>query len=234
MTAQQRMEGLQAVLFDLDGTLIDTVELILESFRYTTKTVLGREIPDEELMEFVGCPLVVQMRGFDESRADELVTVYREYNALVHDQLIKGYPGVEASLAELRRREIPLGIITSKSHSVAQKGLDRFGLGEYFDVMVAFDDVELHKPDPHPLRVASDMMGVDLSACIYLGDSPHDMTAALAGDAIAVAALWGAFPRETVLRPGPHYALERMPQLLELIDGNLDEFAAARFSSPAN
>lgn len=228
------MEGLQAVLFDLDGTLVDTVELILESFRYTTRTVLEREIPDAELMEFVGCPLVVQMRGFDEQRADELVTVYREYNALVHDRLIKGYPGVETVLAELRRRDIPMGVVTSKSRAVAKKGLDRFGLGEYFDVMIASDDVEIHKPDPHPLRVASGMMGVDLSSCIYLGDSPHDMTAALAGDAIAVAALWGAFPRETVLKPGPHYALERMPQLLELIDGNLDEFVVNSFSSAAN
>lgn len=224
MTAAARVQGLEAVLFDLDGTLIDTVELILDSFRYTTRAVLGRTIPDEELMEHVGCPLVHQMRLFDEERADELVSVYREYNARVHDDLIREYEGVEAVLVELKGRNIPLGIVTSKSHAVAQRGLDRFGLAGYFRTMVAFDDVEIHKPDPHPLRVAAGTLGVSLENCIYLGDSPHDMNAALSGDAIAVAALWGAFEREDVLRPCPHFALEHMGQLIELIDGETKRF----------
>jgi pyrophosphatase PpaX len=206
---------LDAVLFDLDGTLIDTLELILTSMRYATEAVLGEALPDSVLMHNVGVPLIVQMREFDEARADEILAAYRAHNEVVHDDLVKEYPGVEAALDILGSR-YRLGVVTSKSRPVAERGLDAFGLRERFEVMVAYEDTEAHKPDPAPLVEAARLLGVPLARCAYVGDSPHDMAAAIAGGAISIGALWGV-AGERVLEPGPDYVVDSMEALTALL-----------------
>jgi pyrophosphatase PpaX len=96
------LAGFDPVLFDLDGTVVDTVELIVESFRHATRTVLGRELPDEHILAGVGQPLRAQMERLSAAHAQELYDVYREYNHRRHDELIRGYEGVEEVLRELR------------------------------------------------------------------------------------------------------------------------------------
>lgn len=212
-----RLRRLQAVLFDLDGTLIDTVELIRVSFRYATRTVLGRELPDEITMANVGQPLRQQFHDMAPEHADELLRVYREFNMAHHDEMAKAYPGTTEVLADLQSRGIPMGVVTSKGTEAADRGIDLFGLRRFLQVVVTADDVETHKPDPHPLHFAAGLMRVELEYCMYVGDSPHDMQAAVAGGAIAVAALWGAFPEEEVVVPGTSYALATIVELPDLI-----------------
>lgn len=218
--SSSRLDAIEVVLFDLDGTLIDTLDLILDSMRYTTEKVLGAPLPDEVLMHNVGVPLIVQMREFDEERADEMMVVYREHNWRVHDALVKEYPGVEDALRQLIGQGKRLGVVTSKARAVAERGLERFDLGPFFDLLVSFDDVHVHKPDPHPLIFASQQMGVPLDRIAYVGDSPHDMAAALAAECIAVAALWGVGSRERLLAPGPHFAVESMEEVVDLFAGD--------------
>lgn len=217
--AAERLPDVQAVLFDLDGTLIDTVELIRDSFRYATRTVLGRELPDEVTMRNVGQPLSQQFRDMAPDHADELLTVYRAYNMMRHDELAKAYPGTLETLEDLGRRGIPMGVVTSKGAQAATRGIERFGLAPHLSVVVTADDVAIHKPDPHPLRFAAARLDAQLEYCMYVGDSPHDMESAIAGDAIAVAALWGAFETRDVLAPGPAFAIECLGELLDLLDG---------------
>jgi pyrophosphatase PpaX len=217
--AADRLRRLQAVLFDLDGTLIDTVELIRVSFRYATRTVLGRELPDEVTMANVGQPLAQQFRDMAPDHADELLRAYRAFNMKHHDELAKAYPGTIDVLAGLRARGLPLGVVTSKGTEAANRGIDHFGIRPFMQVIVTADDVEIHKPDPYPLHFAATLMGVELGYCMYVGDSPHDMQAAVAGGAIAAAALWGAFSRDEVVVPGTSYELgsiRELPALLEL------------------
>ena len=218
------IDNLEAVIFDLDGTLIDTVDLIRETFRHTTRTLLGREIPDEELMAGVGCPLIVQMAGFDAERAQELTDFYRTYQVGIHDDYVREYPGVDEVLADLHGRGLPMAIVTSKSHDVARKGLELFDLNKYFPTLIGFDDVEIHKPDPYPLHVAAERLGVDITRSIYLGDSPFDMEAAISGGAISVAARWGAFDNGSVLRPRPLFAIDAMTDLIDLIDCDAEKY----------
>ncbi len=219
-----RISSVRAVLFDLDGTLIDTVALIRTSMRHATEAVLGVSLSDAELMRNVGIPLVQQMRLFSEGHADELVTAYRAHNAEIHDELIAAYPGVEEALESLVSDGIPLGIVTSKSRAVACRGIDYFGLGRFFEVVVCSDDVTQHKPDPHPLRVAARELGLPIEVCMYVGDSPHDMTAAIRAGAVSVAALWGAFAREAVLEPGPEFVLASIGELSDLLGGNVNPY----------
>jgi len=215
-----RVAAVECVLFDLDGTLIDTLELIRESMRYCTATVLGKALPDEVLMHNVGIPLREQMREFSEQHAEELLRVYREHNARVHDAMVREYPGVEPALEALSARGLQLGVVTSKSGPVAQRGLDRFSLGRFFEVVVSCDDVPVHKPDPYPLVHAAGLLGVEAQRCAYVGDSPHDMSAAVAAGCVSVAALWGVSARERVLEPGPDYAAASMAEVSLIFDGH--------------
>ena len=218
----------RALLFDLDGTLIDTVALILSSFRHATNEVLGEPLPDEVLMRNVGVPLKIQMWEFAPAHADELLRVYREHNALVHDEMVAEYPGTHETLEHLAGRGFPMGVVTSKGTPMARRGLEVFGLERFFEVLVTSDDVEIYKPEPYPLQRAASLMGVEAHECLYLGDSPHDMTAAIRADAVSVAALWGAFGPEAVLAPGPEFALDTIRELPRLLDGAADEYRVAR------
>ncbi len=216
-SADERLSRVKCVLFDLDGTLIDTIELILESFRYATTKVLGRELPRDELLRNVGQPLATQMREFSPAHADELLRVYREYNWANHDSMADEYPGTERALEELRERGFALGVVTSKGEPMTRRGLELFDLGRYFDCVVTADDVPNHKPDPYPLRHAAGIIGVDVSLCAYVGDSPHDMAAALAADAVAIGVTWGAFTAAAVSEPGPDYIVDSMEELVALL-----------------
>lgn len=217
--SSERLAGVRAVLFDLDGTLIDTVELIRVSFRYATEKVLGEALPDELTMANVGQPLRTQFEDLAPGHADELLSVYREFGREKHDELAASYPGTVETLRSLAERGIPMGVVTSKGTEAATRGLELFGLTEFFEVIVTADDVHIHKPDPYPLHFAAAAIGVPLEYCVYVGDSPHDMQAALSGGAIAVAALWGAFSENDVLAPGPPFALREIGELPGLLFG---------------
>jgi pyrophosphatase PpaX len=160
------------------------------------------------------------MREFSEEKADELLAVYREHNNRVHDVMVREYPGVEEALERLTASGKRLGVVTSKSRPIAMRGLERFSLERFFETIVTCDDVEIHKPDPHPLLHAAGLLGVDISACAYVGDSPHDMTAAVAAGCVAVAALWGVAGRDRVLEPGPAYAVSSMTEVVALFGGD--------------
>ncbi len=213
----QPFAEIKAVLFDLDGTLLDTIELILTSFRHATTTVLGEALPDAVLLKNVGVPLAVQMREFDELRAEELLAVYRAHNGEIHDEYVKCYPEVPETLHELADRGMPMGVVTSKSRLVAERGLAITGLAEMFDAVITCDDTERHKPDPEPLLSCARALGVDLRYCVYVGDSPHDVRAARAGGAVPVAVTWGVSSAADLRAEGPVAVIDRMGQLPEVL-----------------
>ncbi len=153
------MKGYDPVIFDLDGTVVDTVELIRDSFRHSVRTVLGRDLPDEHILAGVGQPLMTQMRRLSEEHAQELYDVYREYNHRRHDELIRGYDGVRELLEGLRAAGRRLGIVTSKSRDTTQMAFAAVRLGEYFDAVVTASDSDEHKPSPVPLRLCLERLG---------------------------------------------------------------------------
>lgn len=199
--------NIQAVLFDLDGTLLDTRDLILETFRYTVREVLGRSIPDEVLMAKVGQPLNTQMWDFTDDAAvhEELCRVYRERNAVVHDDLIRVFPGTVPMLDRLSEAGVPLGVVTSKRHEPAMRGLATFDLEGYFDFLVGSDDWPEHKPAPGPVAHGCDLLKLPPSSCLYVGDSPFDMQAGNGAGCLTAAALWGMFPRHDLVSEHPDF-----------------------------
>jgi pyrophosphatase PpaX len=180
-----------AVLFDLDGTLIDSGAIILASFRHATQTVLRREIPDAELAALVGGSNIHdQMRSIDAAQVDELVRVYREHNEPLHDQL-EAFEGIEHVLAELKREGRRLGIVTAKRRQTVELAFAVLPLERYFDVVVTSDMTERHKPDPEPVRKALEQLGVEPGEAAFVGDSPFDVASGKAAGVFTVAVAWG-------------------------------------------
>jgi pyrophosphatase PpaX len=180
------------VLFDLDGTVIDSGPMIVSSMKHAARTVLGREIPEEVLSAAVGGPgLVAQMQALDPGLVDELVEAYRAHNEPLHDELEAFWEIVEV-LPRLRAEGQRLGIVTAKRRATVRLAFDRLPeLERNFDVVVTAEDTERHKPDPAPLLHAASQLGVAPSDCAYVGDSPFDVRAAKAAGMHAIAVTWG-------------------------------------------
>ena len=204
------------VLFDLDGTLIDSGSIILASFKHATRTVLSREIPDAELAAIVGGSNIYdQMRAIDELQAEELVRVYREHNAPLHDDL-EAFEGIERVLAELKSQGRRLGIVTAKRRKTVELAFAVLPLEPYFDVVVTADMTERHKPDPEPVLAALERLGAGPEATAFVGDSPFDVGAGKAAGVFTVAVAWGNIhPVESLA--GADAIVESPEQLLDVL-----------------
>jgi pyrophosphatase PpaX len=182
------------VIFDLDGTLIDTVPLIVASHRHALATVLGRELPEADLRDGIGRPLLEQMRVFDEGRAQELFDVYREFNHRVHDDYVRAFDGMLELCDELRARAIPIAVATSKMLDAVLLAYGVIpGLEERIDAMVTIESTATHKPGPEPILHALQLLGRTAEGAVYVGDAPSDLQAARAAGVAAVGVTWGAF-----------------------------------------
>jgi pyrophosphatase PpaX len=179
------------VLFDLDGTVIDSGAIILASMRHAAKEVLGAEPPDELLMAAVGGPgLEAQMHALAPDRADELVDVYRAHNEPLHEGLVC-CAGVDGLLVRLKEEGRRLGIVTAKRRQTVELAFAQVPLGHLFETVVGGDETERHKPDPEPLLLALERLGARADEAAYVGDAPFDVKAAKAAGAFSVAVTWG-------------------------------------------
>lgn len=197
--------AIRGILYDNDGTLVDTHDLILDSMRYATREVLGREIPDADLMRGVGTPLdqqLVELAG-GEALGAELARVYRAYNEERHDAVVRAFDGVAEGLRALHDAGLRMGVVTAKRHRLAQRGLEITGVWEYLDCLVGADDCPKSKPDPDSIVLGAELLGLAPDECIYLGDSPYDMQAGIAAGCTTVAALWGMFPADELASFNP-------------------------------
>lgn len=219
------------ILFDFDGTLVNTTPLILRSFRATWKKMFGFEMEDADYIKTFGTLLHTALKGLTEqcvadgrickvddltAVADELLQTYRAFNNEWHDQAIEPFAGIDETLQELRARDYKLGIVSSKMRLGVQRGLNVFAMAELFDVIITADDVTNHKPHPEPLLKALDQFGTATHEAIYVGDSIHDIAAGRAANIATVAAAWGPFPRTDLEALKPDHLLDKPSELLRL------------------
>jgi pyrophosphatase PpaX len=207
------------VLFDLDGTLIDSGPMIIASMKHAAKSVLGREIPEEVLAAAVGGPgLVAQMHALDPEKVDDLVAAYREHNEPLHGELEAFWEVVQV-LPRLREQGRRLGIVTAKRAATVQLAFDRLPeLESNFEVVITSDDTERHKPAPDPILAAVERLGVLLGETAYVGDSPFDIRAAKAAGVHAIAVGWGGIHSDEVLkREEPDTFVRRAEDLLGVL-----------------
>ena len=210
---------LRAALFDFDGTLVDTTELIYQSLRHASGEVLGREISREILMANVGQPLARQMELLSAEHTEALLDSYRLHNEENHDALIREFLGVEEALARLRSAGVRVAVVTSKRRFSVEMALKTFpGLGEVVDQWVTMEDTTEHKPRPEPLLKGLELLGgVPKSEAAYVGDSPFDVAAARAAGVKSVAVSWGAFSEESLRAAKPDHLVPAIDSAVDVL-----------------
>ncbi|MER7071840.1 HAD-IA family hydrolase [Terrabacter sp. NPDC000476] len=179
-------------VFDLDGTLADTIHLIVESYQHAFRTILGHEEDPTVIRSWIGRPLIGAFRDHSPEHADELYATYLQWNADNTERLIRGYDGVREVLADLGSAGVHVGVATSKRRESAQQAMDILGLSEHVEVLVAMEDTDKHKPDPTPLLLALERMGRSGTGAVYVGDAVVDVLAGKAAGMDTVAVTWGA------------------------------------------
>jgi pyrophosphatase PpaX len=209
-----------AVLFDLDGTLADTVELILRCFRHTMRAHFGEVPPDAVWLAGLGIPLREQIRGLARSEEESaaMLETYVTFQREVHDDMVSPFPGASELLSDLRAGGVAVAVVTSKRSALAHRTLARCGLEGAYDVLVGADDVVRAKPDPEPVHTALARLGLQGRAAdtLFVGDSPHDMKAGRAAGTYTAAALWGPFSRELLAGGEADFYVERLADVLTL------------------
>lgn len=207
------------VLFDLDGTLINSIELILSSYRHTLLVHRGVTPPDDLWLEGLGTPLWAQFGRFtdDPAEIEAMVATYREHNLANHDRMVREYPGVRAAVERLHQEGVRLGIVTSKLRSGAERGLRCCGYDGLFEALVCADDVRHHKPHPEPVTRALDALGVTADGAVFVGDSPHDVVAGRAAGVRTGAVLWGPFDETHLAAHEPDHWFRSPDDLMTLV-----------------
>jgi pyrophosphatase PpaX len=206
------------VLFDLDGTLVDSGRIILASFRHATRTVLEREIPDEVLVAGVGgSGIVEQMTAIDAERVDDLVRAYSEHNEPLHDQL-EAFDGVIELLERLHAQGRRLGIVTAKRRATVQLAFDRLGLESWFGAVVCREQTEHGKPHPEPVLRALELLGATPGEAAFVGDSPYDMGAGRAAGVFTVGVSWGGIHDRALLEEeGADVVVDTVEELVRVL-----------------
>jgi len=216
---------LPAILFDLDGTLIDSIELILGAARHAFTDFAGRAPTDEEWRAGIGRPLQTVLREYapDDAEAARLFGRYREYQLEHHDRLVRPYDGIVETVRWLHGRGHPMALVTSKADWMAEKAMVLVGLNELIPTIVGCDSCVNHKPHPEPVERALALLGAEPADALFVGDSPHDVESGLAAGVTTVGVTWGAFTRDELERSGAEVVIDRVEELRQVV---------ARFPAP--
>ncbi len=208
------------VLFDLDGTLADTIPLLLASMRAAYAAVGGAEPEERAWLRGMGTPLRAQFNHFepgDPTRVEALISVYRDWQVANLASFVTAYDGIRELLDALQEAGHPIAVVTGKGDWMARMTLEHVDLLSPFEVIVGAEATTRHKPDPDPLLVGAARLGVPADGAIYVGDAPNDVLAARAAGMIDVWAAWGPFPVSEIAPFAPAHSLQAPMELLPLI-----------------
>ena len=214
--------SVRTVLFDLDGTLLASIGLILGAFREMMRVHHGAVPPDEVWLRGVGTPLARQIADLADGpeQAEAMRVTYAAYSVEHHDSATDAFPGVRELVRTLHHEGVALGVVTSKRRVGALRGLRRMDLEPLFGAVVAADDVERPKPHPQPVLQALDLLGSDAASAVFIGDSTHDMESGRAAGVRTGAALWGPFSREALAVHEPTWWFEHPGDLIDVLLGD--------------
>ncbi|MBP1969412.1 pyrophosphatase PpaX [Virgibacillus natechei] len=209
--------NIHTILFDLDGTLIDTNELIFASFDHTFKQY-NLSFTREELAEFNGPPLIETLKKIDPVRAENMIATYREHNHANHDKYVTAFPQVTDTIYQLKSKGIKLGIVSTKMSEAVKMGLALTELDTFFESVITLDDVTQAKPHPEPIWKALEDLQADPATTLMVGDNHHDIEAGQNAHVQTAGVAWSQKGKERLLEYDPTYMLEEMHDLLKIIE----------------
>ena len=209
----------KAVLFDLDGTLIQSTEVILETYQLMIDTYFeGKRLTDEEFTNFLGSTLIDSFSKFtnDEKLIQEVIDAYRNETKRRLATELKTYPNAKEVVLWLKKKKVKVGIVTSKSRAVAEENLRTVGLDDLFDLMIAFEDVTQHKPNPEGLLKAMDMLGFSKEEVVYIGDHENDIIASKKAGIMSCSVTYSN-RFEQVIKENPTFVIDELLNVKDMI-----------------
>ncbi|MBP2650072.1 MAG: ppaX [Firmicutes bacterium] len=208
----------KGILFDLDGTLLDTNELIIKSFQHTFKVHYNREIDVDVVRAYFGKPLRAALEYLGPDKIEELTATYREFSEANHKRLTKIFPKVADTIKTLADNNVKLGVVTSKKGLRAKLGLELFDIRQYFSVIVGCDSCSNYKPHPEPVEFAVKTLKLTADECLMVGDSPFDLASGKGAGVKTAAVRWTDLPWAVLEAENPDYILESITDLLGICE----------------
>lgn len=209
------------ILFDFDGTLLDTNELIIQTF----EQVLNKHVPGrytrETILPFLGPTLKETFTLVDPSNAEQMMSEYRAWNLENHDRLVQEFDGVSDTLRKLKAQGFKLAIVSTKRNAMVHKGIEQLEVGNIFDVVIGLDDVKNAKPDPEPLLLALEKLGSSPEEAVMVGDNSHDIVGGHNAGVRTVAVAWSAKGETFLQQFKPDYMLQHISELLPIVNGEM-------------
>lgn len=207
------------LLFDLDGTLINTNDLIVASFMHTLDHYFPGKYKKEDIHQFMGPPLMESFNKLNPEKAEEMAQFYRDFNHEKHDELVTEFEGVYDTIKFLHEKGYKLGIVTTKKRYTVNLGLRLTKLDQFFDVVVTLDDVKHPKPDPEPLLKALEQLGSKPEQTIMIGDNHHDIEGGKNTGTLTAGVAWALKGRKHIESLHPDFILDKMSDLIDILGG---------------
>ena len=208
---------IKAVLFDFDGTLINTNDLIFDSYRTAFRQVLNRNVDDAEILSLYGRPLYASLMEYGDV-GEALYYAYREFNESRHDSLAKAFEGAVEGVNSIKKQGYITGIVTSKRLELVERGLKLMNLTDAFDVIITPEDTEKAKPDPEPILCACRKIEINPCEAIYVGDSEFDLAAGKAAETKIAAVKYSMTSYERLLEFKPDYFIDSIEDLAGILE----------------
>lgn len=208
---------IKALLFDFDGTLLNTNDLIIQTFMHVLNERFPGQYSPKDCLKFLGPSLKQTMSDIAPGEEDAMIAKYRKYNELHHDALVTQYPDVVPTLEQLKAMGLKLAIVSTKRNGMIDRGLSVLGANHLFDVRIGTDDVKNVKPDPEPVLLALERLGVNKEEAIMIGDNSHDIEAGHNAGIRAAGVAWAFKGPEYLQQFKPEYMLHHMTDLLDIV-----------------
>lgn len=207
---------INTLLFDFDGTLLDTNELIIQTFLAVLDEHYPGRFGREEVLHFIGPSLEQTFTAIDPERVEELTAQYRSINRTMHDELVEEYDGVAETLRLLKAQGLKMAIVSTKRSDTIRHGLTLMGVSDVFDVLVGLDHVRNPKPDPEPLHLALEQLAASPDEALMIGDNSHDIEGGKNAGVRTAGVAWSAKGEDYLAGFHPDYMLQHISDLLEL------------------
>lgn len=208
---------IKALLFDFDGTLLNTNDLIIQTFMHVLNERFPGQYSPKDCLKFLGPSLKQTMSDIAPGEEDAMIAKYRAYNELHHDELVTQYPDVVSTLEQLKAMGLKLAIVSTKRNGMIDRGLSVLGANHLFDVRIGTDDVKNVKPDPEPVLLALERLGVNKEEAIMIGDNSHDIEAGHNAGIRAAGVAWAFKGPEYLQQFKPEYMLHHMTDLIDIV-----------------
>ncbi|XMB66826.1 pyrophosphatase PpaX [Mycoplasmatota bacterium zrk1] len=213
------MKKVNTLLFDLDGTLIDTNEIIIESFKDVFREYVPNLDFDLEVYKgFIGPSLYQTFSSYikDEEVIQKMIHHYREYYKSNEFDYFKIYPNVLDVIIKLKEEGYNLGIVTTKYKEAAWPSFTNYELDKYFDIFISLDDVEKPKPDREPIDKALEKL--DNTGAIMIGDNQGDILSAKNAEIYSCGVAWTFKGKEHLLKVNPDFMIDDMYDLFDILE----------------